>query len=291
MLASEFQTRVVDGRERLVTPTDETGLPFCFAPTVSLPRPHVPPADPTHPTADLNHQFPKFEVHTSTHPILTDGLARTALAQSRVQWVDYDQHHGTYNHNFIGPDYPDTHVGLFRVLTMADVGYIPRQALDLSGPDPKIVNLTKKQRRWLWTSGQVRTSCRSPLLSYLRRYVLEQDMDHIPGIEIEEFVYTDDRDKRVKLARTLADRVSERAAEPLEPTYQDARTTGVLTYVHVAGRKTAAPNNSRDLLRDKLWAGDAFGRMQAALHARLAQEPRRPFGEYFSDRLPSGSAG
>lgn len=286
MAVSDFETRMVGGYEKLVTPTDHTGLPFCFAPTAGLPRPGSYPVDRLHPAADLNHQFPKHNVQTGDHPVLTDDVARTALSQLRVQWVDYRQHHGPYNHLFADPVYPETPQALFQTLAAGDAGYVPEQAIDLSGKVPKIIGLTKKQRKWLWTSGQVRTSCPSAVRGYMRRYVIEQDVDHIDRGKVEDFIYVAEREERVRLAQELAVQVTERAAEPIEPVFQEARREGVLTYVQVGSVKKGVPNNSRDLLLATLWGANAFGRMQADLHARLAREDRDSFQDYFAKRFP-----
>jgi hypothetical protein len=283
---NELQTVVNEGKERYITPIDHTGLPYCFAPSVRLPAPMTPQAENAkgeeNRQADLNHMYPIYEVATCESPALASDIAKAALIGARVQWVDFGQHHYVYNQLFVGPELPQTDAGLFTALAMATAGYIPENALDLSGAEPKIIGLTTKQRKWLWTEGHVTVRCQSDVSRYLLDYVMASEIDHIPQIEVEEFLYTFDYDRRLQLGRKVVGQIIERAAEPLEVPYLQARAQDVLTFVRIGHEKKQAPNNPQDLVRAKLRAGKGFGYVQNALMMRLAGAPRRPHHEYLA---------
>lgn len=283
----EFETVRIDGETRLVTPTDHTGLPYCFAPTAQLPEVRAKAIrDKNLPfegrLADLNHQFPKYEVATSTDPVLTE-LGKRALTGCRVQWVDYWQHHGPYNNLFVGPDLPTTKEHLFRTIVMASAGYIPGHAIDLSGYEPKITRLTNKERKWLWTSGQVDVMCQTDISQFLLNYVLDSDLSHVDQVMLEEFIYSHDYDRRLKLGHALAAQAVETLIEPVEGMYRSAKKNNLLTFVRVGARKESTPDSARELVKKKLAAGANFNRVYNALIHRLAQEPRRSYRESLPD--------
>ncbi|HSH56307.1 MAG TPA: hypothetical protein VK983_05820 [Candidatus Limnocylindrales bacterium] len=286
----ELETIYIGNEERYITPVDESGLPYCFAPAKLPPVRSVPPLGPDgfhDRQADLNHMFPKYEVATSQSSALETPLARAALTGARVQWVDFEQHHEVYNYQFVGPEHPQNDAELFQTLTMATAGYVPEYALDLSGDEPEIIGLTNKQRKWLWTSGQVEVMCQSDVSKYLLDYVLQVDADHIKQRDVEEFLYTPDPDRRLELGHALCEQIIERAVEPVEEPYQEARKQDVLTFVRVGSAKKQAPETSRDLVKAKLRVGNRFEPVVNALQQRLAREPRRPFAEYVDDELAS----
>lgn len=280
----ELEVISVSGEERFITPVDHTGLPYCFAPNTSLPPAGSSPAevDGSHNygrEADFNHQFPKYEVALSPSPALDD-IGRAALVGARVQWVDYYQHHEVYNPKFVGPEHPPARPELFQALAMATSGYVPEFAIDLSD-DPKIVGLTTKQRKWLWTSGQVRVYCQSDVSKFLLGYIAGADIDHVDQLAVEEFIYTCDYDKKLELGRILTDQVIERVTEPLEPIYREARKKNLLTFVRVGNIKRAPPESAKELVRQKLTVGHKQGIVHHLFHRRFAaRRPRRSRSEF-----------
>jgi hypothetical protein len=269
-----------DGYQRLVTPSDATGLPSCFAPTCKLPKPIQKLQPDAKRIADLNHMFPKYEVHTSASPALQTAEAKAALIGARGQWVPFEQHHGPYNTLFAGPRQPQTTAELLKTLTFAAAGFVPEQAIDLSGDEPKLVGLTKKQRKWLWTSGEVKVINPADVSRFLLRTVLATEADHIPQIEVEEFLYTFDYERKLSLATSIAAKIVARAAEPIEQAYKNVQRQNVLTFIRVGNQKFPVPDNPRDLLQVKLVAGRRRGIVRNALAMKLAHEPRRSIREY-----------
>src|SRR5690606_9694183 len=107
------------------------------------------------PLIDLEHRFPKHFVWTAESPFMTDN-DRKALINCRGQIVDYGQHHDKHNEWFDGPRLPRTPAALATTLVLATAGYVPELAVDYSKVEPGFTRLTRKQRKWLWTSGQIR---------------------------------------------------------------------------------------------------------------------------------------
>jgi hypothetical protein len=71
--------------ELLQTPIDEfSGLPYCFAASEDLAS-VVAKSMNLDRQGDWNHMFPKYEVKTSTSPVLQNDMAKLALISSRVQ--------------------------------------------------------------------------------------------------------------------------------------------------------------------------------------------------------------
>lgn len=246
----------------LETPIDYTGLPFCFAPYENL-APVVPQGEINRDRlADWNHMFPKYEIHTSNSPVLQEDLGRLALQNARVQWVDYSQHHDKYNHWFKGPKQPQTSEDLFKTLVMATAGYIPAKAIDLSGDDPKIVELTNSQRKFLWMSGQVRQYDESSVRSYLFDYALSQDVDHIHERSLDEFLHTFNLEKKIHLGHCIAAKIVERAVEPIEYIYSTAQRSELL--------KPGLPKHPRDYVKHRMIPSPhRFGRVMNILSMRL----------------------
>jgi hypothetical protein len=246
--------------EMLETPVDEaTGLPYCFAPYDGL-APVARNGENLARLGDWNHQFPRYEVKCSENPAL-DQLGKQALIGSRVQWVDFSQHHDLYNNLFVGPRQPQTREALACTLVMAEAGFIPDVAIDLSRSQPREMAVSPEQRRYLWESGQVRVWDTVSVRKWLFRYVFEQEVDHIRPSKLDEFLHTPDLQHRIQLGHTLAAKIVERAVEPIDGVYSAARKQGLL----------AASNTThvRDFVKPRLTAGASFGLVFNELHKKL----------------------
>ena len=251
--------------ELLQTPIDEaTGLPYCFAPYDGL-APVVSRGENLARLADWNHQFPKAEVKYGDNPVL-EGLGKAALVSSRVQWVDYNQHHGPYNHLYVGPQQPKTQEALVTTLVMAEAGFIPEMAIDLSGEEPTEVGLTIEQRHHLWESGQVRVWDPVSVRKYLFEYVFQQEVDHIRDSELDEFLHTFNLERRIHLGHLLAAKIVERAVEPVDGIYRAARKQGLLS--------SGSASHVRDFVKPRLTPGRHFGTVFSELHRKLGSYSR-----------------
>jgi hypothetical protein len=243
-----------DGGERLITPHDEaTGLPYCFAPNPDLPAVQVSGVPNIERLADWNHMMPKYEVRTFGNEALGD-IGKMALEGARVQWVDYNDHHYKYNFWFDGPEQPQDKEQLFQYLVMAEAGYVPAGAIDMSGNEPEVVELSVEERRALWESGQVRVYDKSIVRKFLFDYVFEQDLEHFSNKDLRklrEFLRTFDYERRIYLGCSLAARMIERAIDPVGGVYSTARAEESLP--------SYLPNNPRDLVKQSLLAPNKVG--------------------------------
>ena len=249
------------------TPVDAmSGLPLCFAPNHNLPPIPFAGQRNWNRQGEWNHQYPRVEVLHGANPALK-GLGRMALLNLRWQWVTYNDHHEGYNPNFIGPKQPATPEQLASTIVMGMAGYIPEESLDFSGTEPKIRNLTAEERRLLWESGQVRVGSETEVRQYLFQYVFSQGVDHIRERELDEFLHTYNLERRIHLGHCLSAKIIERAVEPLEPMYSQARKDGLLA--------TYAATNPRDFVKPMLTSGRRFKRVFDALHKKLGPYNRQ----------------
>ncbi len=252
--------------ELLQTPIDEfSGLPYCFAASADL-APVAPKGMNHDRHGDWNHVFPRYEVRTSDSPALQDDMAKLALISSRVQWVDYDQHHEVYNHQFVGPPQPQTEEALATTLVMAEAGFIPEMAIDLSDGEPRVVGQTLAERHEFLLSGQVRAWDKVAVRKWLFGYVFRQEVDHIRENELDEFLHTFDLERRIQLGHLLAAKMVERAVEPIDAVYSTARKQGLLPM--------GATTNIRDFVKPRLTPGRSFGPVFSALHQKLGSYNR-----------------
>lgn len=246
-----------------LTPIDEsTGLPYCFFPNPDF----ATTSRATYGIADWNHQFPRVEVLHSGNPVL-QGLAKLALMNLRVQLVNFDEHHDKYNPCFIGPLQPGTDEQLAITIAMGLAEYVPSVGIDLSGAKPVERHMDRNTRDRLWNSGQLRVACESSPRMYLFDYIFRHDVDHIRESELDEFLHTFDRERKLYLGHTLVAKIIERAAEPIDGVYATARKNGEIPQT--------LPKHSRDFLKAKITAPKgAYGRASNALHHRFGEHKR-----------------
>ncbi len=199
----------------LVTPTDElTGLPL----------PLVPLDELSHDLDWHHHQHPRRS------PILKRDLGGSAVRQSRLQLYDYELHHLGYHHTYFGPPLPETEEEQFATTIMSVAGYMPDFALDFQSNEPRIVRLRPEQRQQLQTSGEIRIGSADVIKNFIRGYVLSQPIDsvNISGLTIEEFVTTKDHERRRVLGHNLLGLITDKATEPINETYYQARKNEML---------------------------------------------------------------
>jgi hypothetical protein len=280
-----------EDHDYFVTPTDHSGLPYCFAPNNNLPPVHVSIQDECHharPVADTNHMFPKGSVRRQAedYPGLYDDQAANALINLRGQWVDYRQHHDVYNLLFTGPRIPENRMALLGTLMMGVLGYVPEFSLDLSkGDEPSIVPLSKAQRRMLWNSGQLRVLSDSEVSLYLKQELLSVEADHISQKDKEDFLYSLDRDIKRRAGYIIAGQLLERVVEPIESSYQEAKAKELIPqYVRLGGKRYDTPRRAADFALAKLTHGRRAGSLLNDLRQRFYQGERRPFSVYFAEQ-------
>lgn len=237
---AEYPTRPIDY---------ETGLPLCFYPNPDLPEIVEPNIERR---ADWDHQYTKVATKNGQNPILDLPGARYGLMHLRVQWSLYEDHHAKWNaYKYIAPKQPGTPEQLAATMVLGLAGCIPPVALQLGKVNFKKVLLRDSQRKTLWASGQVRSQYDEEILTYLRWYVVNQRTDHIKTSQLEEYISTENQEKRMELGLEIAGLLMERATEPFNATYARARKRRLL-HVRTLGSETRPPDTAKDFLHLKL---------------------------------------
>lgn len=136
----------------LITPMDEmSGIPLPI-----LPQEYLPMGKPD--IANWHHPW-----HAESAPEL-QGLGGKALRHSRVQLVRATDHNMgdkrrgklTYHDFFVGPPLPTTDDERFRLCVISAAGYVPDEAIDLRGDEPKITFMDEAQIELLRMQAQPR---------------------------------------------------------------------------------------------------------------------------------------
>lgn len=262
----DFPTRPID---------EVTGLPYCFAPNPDLPD-VVPRGQNLARAGDLDHQYPQVETKHGANPVLDLPYARMALMNLRLQWSTFEDHHDRWNrYPVIGPMQPGTPEQLAATLVFGLSGYVPPMALRLDDDSFSQVRLSNRDRWRMWESGQLFVANEGAVVGYLRSFVLVQEVDHIKENELDEFLCTQNRARKIELARILASKVVERAVEPFEAAYTQMHRQGVLSVRDPLRQKIVrAPATPGDLVNDKLTSGRRLGQIIDPLAQRLAQRRR-----------------
>lgn len=196
-----------------VTPTEQ-GLPLPLVP----PEYPLPARRPE--LADDNHAF-----HPASSPLL-EGVSGEALRNCRVQRTDWWDHHIVYHGHFDGPEIVQGESARFRTVVLAAAGYIPEESIDCRGYEPVIVPTTPLMRERLWRRGEIRVYGRGAVRKFLGEYVSEQDLSHVNGSHLDEFLNTDDEERRKFLGHWLVAQAAEVATEPLAKVYRMAQQQG-----------------------------------------------------------------
>lgn len=198
-----------------VTPTDElTGLPLPLV-----------PLDDFGPEPNWHHHF-----HPKKDPALTKGAGGYAVRQCRIQRYAFDLHTGEYHAHFSGPPLPRTIEEKFVTTVMAVAGYMPHEAIDMRGGRPQIVPLSHDQKRRLQTSGEIKIGAEALIRRFMKDYVLNNGIDAIDasGLAVEEFIVTTDEARRRELGHNLLGLVIDKAAEPADEIYYQAKKKELL---------------------------------------------------------------
>lgn len=190
----------------LPTPTDAVGMPLPIAPNRPV-KFHSPDL------FDRNHVF-----HPARHPELADP-AGDALRNSRIQYVDWWEHHNVYHPTYGGPPIPSRVSEKARLTILAAALYVPDHAIDCSRAKPRQVRLNDDQRNRLWKSGEITMASPTAVRRFLMNYVVEQDLSHIPELMIEEFLNTPDYLRKRQLGNWLISEAVDMATEPMNQQY------------------------------------------------------------------------
>lgn len=212
----------------LATPKDElTGLPLPIIIT-----------DPFH--GNSNSTF--VDYHHSFHPardLIHGDDAQVALRRSRGQnlprWL-----HEHYHKYFAGPEFPESREEIFGTVVLACAGVVPRQAIFFGGNEgaPKIVNLRESVTRQIVVkSVRHEAEKREQPLDYYRaqigmffaNYAIEQSIEEVVSSRvIDEFLYTNQRNRRQELGNLLLREGIKMSVEPLVPVHNELKKEGLI---------------------------------------------------------------
>jgi hypothetical protein len=199
-------------RENNHTPVDEL---------TRLPLPLVPLQTPIN--ADWHHHF-----HPKRSPVLQEA-GGVAVRNARLQRCDRRQHNA-YHNAYFGPPLPQTEEEQFATVIMSVAGYMPHYAIALKKGEPQIVRLYEDQRQRLQTSGEIKVGSTETVRKFLRGYVLSQSIEsvNVNDLTIEEFLTTQNVQRRYALGHTLLGLITEKATEKVDDTYYQARRQELL---------------------------------------------------------------
>lgn len=240
-----------DHEPPLVTPTDTySGMPWVIAP------PNYPLPNRRSDLADDNHAF-----HPAKSPLL-DTMAGQALRHSRLQRVDWYDHHMVYHKHFYGPDLPTDEAEIFRRVVFAVARYIPDMALNCNDYEPRAVRLTHEEKARLWQTNELRVARPIIVRNFLASYVTRQDLSHISEHLIDEFLYSPDKKRQWYLGHWLLSQAAQVATEPINDMYRDAVKRG-----------SVAPNltsKTQNLVKRAIGDGRQTKLYVQMLHEKLA---------------------
>lgn len=201
--------------ELLVTPVDVIGMPLPLRP----------------PEYDLPIRGDLVDKHHAFHPgsqlRLADHTMGQALRESRIQDVDWWEHHMIYHRRFEGPEISNDQAAAFKLLVFAASNYVPEEAIDCRDVDPVIVRLTEEERARLH-AGALRVGSKVSMRSFFIEYMLDQDMTHISESKIDEFLYSKSNARKRYLGQWLLSQATYQATEPIRRFYTHAHNQGLI---------------------------------------------------------------
>lgn len=242
------------------TPVDQaTGVPYVLVPLPELPS--IP--------ADGKNSLRVADWHHPFHPrasLVNQGSGLEALRVVRKQWALYNQHHNNnpagYHSVYGGPPLPDTEEGQFRTIVFAAAGFIPDLAIDFQrAEDYRFRPLTDEERLRLWKKQLIRIDNVAKVRDFLITYAVTRDFVDDTSSVVDEFLRTRNRDRRVQLGNSLLKAAAYEAAQPLSPTYRQAKRD---TLIHPA----LAPSAGQFVLRSIRLSG-GVDRARQRLRQRL----------------------
>jgi hypothetical protein len=151
---------------------------------------------------------------------------------------------------------------------------VPSVALRLENRGYVETRLTDEEKWHFWANGQLRIGDEFSASGYMRWYVLSQNVDHIRETEIEEFLRTVNKERKHYLGHLLAVLLIDKAVEPFDEHYTEARRKGRLRVWSPSKKMLVAPVSSRDLLKGQLSRGRQIHLLIHDTTARLARRHR-----------------
>jgi len=213
--------------EKKITPVDHlTGLPL--------------PIYPYSDYSEYSHsvRYPGYDPfktiwHHHFHPeadLPSNKKGALFLRHSRVQLVPawlHDDYHDIYE----GPPIPKNIYSRYLMGIFAVAGYMPKNAIDVPNSrfEDEIIPLNFHEYKGMQQPGMlkgeyIRDNGRLKWASrFMMSVVLKQDIKAINELTLEEFLITPDKDRRIKLAAHIIDKLVDQSTLPINDKYQRAR--------------------------------------------------------------------
>lgn len=161
------------------------------------------------------------------------GEGGRAVAYSRIQHVPRSLHQ-RYHRLLIAqegniPLPTDTSSRIYTTV-LALAKYLPRQAVDVSGASPKLVELddiTHQRMRSHQLKPQEGTKWR--IGNFMMNAILDQGLYGIDELTVEEFIETPDFRRRQALGHKILEEAIERGIEPVDPLYRAGWRAGLIS--------------------------------------------------------------
>lgn len=202
--------------------------PLAFTDEVTgLPLPILPLATPGEEgqRSDAHHAFYEKELFLNGTP------GTRAVRFSRLQYGPR-YYHNRYHSMFKGAALPENEFQEFTLTVLGFAGYVPDEAVDTSGTEPKKVVMSQAQRHHLQLPGILRTEHRkgrkAEIGQYLMSYALGGDTEFGKDLIKEEFIMTTNSRRKRELGFWLVSQAIESAVEPINPLYELAKRNKAL---------------------------------------------------------------
>lgn len=194
-----------------------------------------------------------------------------ALRSCRIQKVAIHDH-DNYHAHFWGLDVPETRLERFGGVLLCTAGYVPEEGVSFHGDTYSVVPLSRRVRRRMWESGQIRfpySSGREFMLSEVVRYL---DQTNQNSTRLDEFLNTNKTERRIALARKLVLDAARYGSEPIRLEYIRAWREGRLPRaVRVGPRLHTAQQTPEEValrsLMSRSHATHVVDRLQGAIAA------------------------
>ncbi len=160
---------------------------------------------------------------------------RCARGQDLPRWL-HERKHKIFPE---GPVLPTTKDDKYKTCVLACADFIPRKALDLNkGNDYEIVDLTDEQIQQFASSRSVHiedanhantgTFYRNTIGKFFAFHAIEQNLDHVNGAVIDEFLRTQDSQRKTELGNLLLAESVEVAVEPVRTMMSELQEQGLV---------------------------------------------------------------
>lgn len=204
--------------------------------------------------------------------LLTGTLGGQAVRQARVQLLHRTEQHEPKDENLNGPMLPATPEEQFQAVFFSATGYVPRQALDFSTGEARVVTLSSLQRKRLLTSGEVKVGSPDVTRDFLREFVLAQEVEGLQSSLVDEFLglvpnTTSAEKRKQELAEVLLGTLIDPLTAQFTGIYHACRSSGMLT--------SDLPETPRDFIAREIIGYSRRSWMRAIITLEVKLRKRR----------------